>query len=69
MIGTKLIHDCERAVRYPVGWVKMVTLLCVWLVSITWKLCVVGVMRWTVPRWTVGLCISPCELIYVIAMC
>ena len=58
MIGTKLVHDCEGVVRYPVGWVKMVTLLCV-----------VGVMRWVVPRWTVGLCISPCELIYVIAMC
>ena len=69
MIGTKLVHDCEGFMRYPVGWVKMVTLLCVWLVSITWKLCVIGVMRWTVPRWTVGLCISPCELIYVIAIC
>ena len=57
MIGTKLVHDCEGAVRYPVGWVKMVTLLCV-----------VGMMCWAVPRWTVGLCISPCELIYVIAM-
>ena len=58
MIGTKLVHDCEGVMRYPVGWVKMVTLLCV-----------VGVMRWAVPRWTIGLCISPCELIYVIVMC
>ena len=22
MIGTKLVHDCEGAVRYPVGWVQ-----------------------------------------------
>ena len=58
MIGTKLVHDYEGAVRYPVGWVKMVTLLSV-----------VGVMHWATPRWTVGLCIFPCELIYVIAMC
>ena len=26
-------------------------------------LCVVCVMLWAVPRWTVGLLISPCELI------
>ena len=58
MIGTKLVHDYEGARRYPVGWVKMLTLLSV-----------VGVMHWVTPRWTVGLCISPCELIYVIAMC
>ena len=24
-----MVHDCEGAMRYPVGWVKMVTLLCV----------------------------------------
>ena len=24
-----MVHDCEGAVRYSVGWVKMVTLLCV----------------------------------------
>ena len=24
-----MVHVCEGAVRYPVGWVKMVTLLCV----------------------------------------
>ena len=29
MIGTKMFHVCEGAVRYSVGWVKMVTL---WLV-------------------------------------
>ena len=29
MIGTKMVHDCEGVARYPVGWVKMVTLLCV----------------------------------------
>ena len=29
MIGTKMVHDCEGAMRYPVGWVKMATLLCV----------------------------------------
>ena len=22
MIGTKLVHDCEGVVRYPVGWVQ-----------------------------------------------
>ena len=33
MIGTKMVHICEGAVRYPVEWVKMVTLLCAsWLV-------------------------------------
>ena len=33
MIGTKMVHVCEGVVRYPVGWVKMVTLLCAsWLV-------------------------------------
>ena len=53
-----MVHVCEGAMRYPVGWVKMVTLLYL-----------VGVMRWAAPRWTVDLCISPCELIYVIAMC
>ena len=26
-----MVHDCEGAVTYPVGWVKMVTLL--WLVA------------------------------------
>ena len=32
-------------------------------------LCVVCVMLWVVLRWTVGLFISPCELIFgVIAM-
>ena len=25
MIGTKMVHVCEGAVRYSVGWVKMVT--------------------------------------------
>ena len=29
MIGTKLGHDCEGPMRYPVGWSKIVTLLCV----------------------------------------
>ena len=24
-----MVHDCEGDVSYPVGWVKMVTLLCV----------------------------------------
>ena len=24
-----MVHVCEGAVRYPIGWVKMVTLLCV----------------------------------------
>ena len=24
-----MVHVCEGAVRYPVDWVKMVTLLCV----------------------------------------
>ena len=24
-----MVHVCEGVVRYPVGWVKMVTLLCV----------------------------------------
>ena len=38
-----------------------------WTVHTT--LCVVCVMLWAVPRWTVGLFISPCELILgVIAM-
>ena len=33
MIGTKMVHVCEGAMWYPVGWVKMVTLLCAsWLV-------------------------------------
>ena len=27
-IGTKMVHVCEGAVRYPVGWIKMVTLSC-----------------------------------------
>ena len=22
MIGTKLVHDCEGVVRYPIGWVQ-----------------------------------------------
>ena len=30
------------------------------------SLCVVSVMLWAVPRWTVGLFISPCELIFVV---
>ena len=29
MIGTKMVDVFEGAVRYTVGWVKMVTLLCV----------------------------------------
>ena len=29
MIGTKMVHVCEGAMKYPVGCVKMVTLLCV----------------------------------------
>ena len=33
MIGAKMVNFFEGAVRHPVGWVKMVTLLCVlWLV-------------------------------------
>ena len=33
MIGTKMVHVCEGAVRYAVRWVKMVTLLYAsWLV-------------------------------------
>ena len=32
-------------------------------------LCVVCVMLWAVPRWTVGFFVSPCELIFgVISM-
>ena len=29
---------------------------------------VVGVMLWAAPRWTVGLYISPCELIFVLLL-
>ena len=29
MIGTKLVHICEGAVRYSIGWSKIVTWLCV----------------------------------------
>ena len=32
MIGTKMVLVCEGAMRYSVGWVKMMTLLCAsWL--------------------------------------
>ena len=31
-----MVHVCEGAVMYPVGWVKMVTLLCAsWLLCVT----------------------------------
>ena len=29
MVGTKMVHVCEGAVRYPVEWSKFETLLCV----------------------------------------
>ena len=29
MIGTNMVHVCEGAVRYPVEWSQVETLLCV----------------------------------------
>ena len=32
------------------------------------NMCVVDVILWVVPRWTIGLLISPCELILVLSL-
>ena len=60
-----MVYVCEGVVRYSIGWVKMETLLCVVACFNNMKI----MCCWAAPIWTVGLCISPCELIYVISIC
>ena len=64
-----MVHDCEGAVSYPVGWVKMVTLLCVVACFNNMKIVCCWGDALSSSKMDCRLCISPCELIYVITMC